>query len=57
MADIYIKECDEISEVILGEDEQLKQNYSHIAKRELKKFLKFLNSIVDACQKQVQISK
>jgi hypothetical protein len=47
----------EIKEAIDGDDEQLVEGYSNFNKRELKKFLAFLEEIVSDCQQQVQTAK
>lgn len=47
----------EIKEAITGDDDQVVEGYSNFTKRELKKFLAFLEEIVSDCQQQVQTAK
>jgi hypothetical protein len=47
----------EIKEAIAGDDEQIVEGYSHLNKRELRKYLAFLEEIVSDCQQQVQTAK
>ncbi len=47
----------EIKEAIAGDDDQVVEGYSNFTKRELKKFLAFLEEIVSDCQQQVQTAK
>lgn len=47
----------EIKEAIAGDDDQVVEGYSNFNKRELKKFLAFLEEIVSDCQQQVQTAK
>jgi len=57
IGDIFAKRIPEIKEAIEGDDDQLVEGYSHFNKRELKKFLAFLEEIVSDCQQQVQNAK
>lgn len=57
IGDIFAKRIPEIKEAIEGDDDQLVEGYSHFTKRELKKFLAFLEEIVSDCQQQVQNAK
>jgi hypothetical protein len=47
----------EIKEAIAGDDEQIVEGYSHLNKRELKKYLAFMEEIISDCQQQVQTAK
>ena len=47
----------ELLEVIAGDDEQLVEGYSNFTKREMKKFLEFVNNIITDCEQQVQTAK
>jgi hypothetical protein len=47
----------ELVEVIAGDDDQLIEGYSNFTKRELKKFLEFVNNIITDCEQQVQTAK
>lgn len=57
IGDIFAKRIPEIKEAIDGDDAQLVEGYSQFNKRELKKFLAFLEEIVSDCQQQVQNAK
>ena len=57
VGEFFISERDEIAEALGGKDAQLNEGYAHLGKRGLKKFLAFLNSIIDACEQQVQVAK
>lgn len=47
----------ELREVQTGDCEQLKEGYSYLSKRELKKFIEFVDSIIADCTQQVQTAK
>lgn len=47
----------ELQEALAGEDAQLVEGYKFLSKRELKKFLSFVESIVADCTQQVQSAK
>jgi hypothetical protein len=47
----------ELREAQTGECEQLKEGYSYLSKRELKKFIEFVDSIISDCTQQVQTAK
>jgi hypothetical protein len=47
----------ELLEVIAGDDEQLVEGYSNFTKREMKKFLEFVENIITDCEQQVQTAK
>lgn len=47
----------ELREAYDGKCEQLNEGYSHFTKRELKKFIEFVDGIVSDCTQQVQTAK
>ena len=47
----------ELLEAIEGDDEQLIEGYSKFTKREMKKFLEFVENIITDCEQQVQTAK
>jgi hypothetical protein len=51
------KTAKELSEAIEGKDEQLVEGYSHLKKVELKRYLAFIDSIIQSCQQQVVVAK
>jgi hypothetical protein len=53
----YTRLVAELQEAVAGEDEQLVEGYKFLSKRELKKFLGFVESIVADCTQQVQSAK
>lgn len=57
IGEFYQPMIKEIAEAIAGDDDQLVEGYSNFTKRELKKYLQFLESIVQDCQQQVQTAK
>ena len=57
IGELFAGRIPEIKEAIAGDDEQLVEGYSNFNKRELKKFLAFLEEIVSDCQQQVQTAK
>ena len=57
IGELFVKTAEEIREAIAGEDDQLVEGYSHLNKRELKKFAEFVESIIADCQQQVQTAK
>jgi hypothetical protein len=57
IGEIFVSTAEEIREALAGEDEQLVEGYSNFTKRELKRFLTFLEAIVSDCQQQVQTAK
>jgi hypothetical protein len=57
IGEFYIPTLNEINEVLAGDDEQLVEGYSNFTKRELKKYLQFVESIIQDCQQQVQTAK
>ena len=57
IGEFYIPTLNEINEVLAGDDDQLVEGYSNFTKRELKKYLQFVESIIQDCQQQVQTAK
>ncbi len=57
IGELFAGRIPEIKEAIAGDDEQVVEGYSNFNKRELKKFLAFLEEIVSDCQQQVQTAK
>ena len=57
IGDMYVRTLEELNEALAGEDDQLVEGYSHFSKRELKKFIQFMESIIQDCQQQVQTAK
>ena len=53
----YTRLVAELQEALAGEDAQLVEGYKFLSKRELKKFLSFVESIVADCTQQVQSAK
>ena len=47
----------ELREAQAGDCEQLKEGYSYLSKREMKKFIEFVDSIISDCTQQVQTAK
>lgn len=54
---MYVNTLAELREAIAGDDKQLVEGYSHLTKRELKKFADFVGQIVEDCQQQVVSAK
>jgi hypothetical protein len=57
VGELFLPRVEEIREVISGTDAQLVEGYSNFTKRELKKYLTFLESIVADCEQQVVSAK
>jgi hypothetical protein len=57
IGELFVNTAKEIREAIEGEDEQLVEGYSHFTKRELKKFLEFVDNIIADCNQMVQTAK
>jgi len=55
--DLYKRTFIELQEAYAGKDEQLKEAYSHISKKNLKKILDFYNEVVSACDMLGQEAK
>jgi hypothetical protein len=53
----YISDLEELTEAVVGKDEQLKEGYSHRTKAQLKKLLAFLQEIDGACTMLMQEAK
>jgi hypothetical protein len=52
IGELYKPMVKELEQAIEGEDEQLKEGYGHFTKPQLKKFMVFIQSIVDDCLQQ-----
>ena len=57
IGEMYVSTLNELNAVLAGDDEQLVEGYSQFSKRELKKFIQFMESIIQDCQQQVQTAK
>ena len=57
IGEIFVPLSKELEEVIEGNDEQLVEGYSNFNKRELKRFLEFVQTIISDCQQQIQTAK
>jgi hypothetical protein len=57
IGDFFIPLAAELREVQEGTCDQLKEGYSYFTKRELKKFIEFVDSIIADCTQQVQTAK
>jgi len=57
IGEFFIKTSEEIREAIAGDDSQIVEGYSHLTKRELKRFADFVDGIISDCQQQVQTAK
>jgi len=57
IGELFVPLADELRETIAGDDEQLVEGYSNFTKRELKKFLEFVDNIVADCNQMVQTAK
>lgn len=55
--EFYVRGLNEIEELEQGQDEQLKEGYSHLSKSQIKKLHTFYKEIVDACNMLMQESK
>jgi len=55
--DLYKRNLVELQEAYAGKDEQLKEGYSHLTKKNLKKIIDFYNEIVSACDMLGQEAK
>ena len=53
----FAKTIEELNEVIEGSDKQLVEGYSNIKKTKIKKLIKSLESISDACAQQAVVAK
>lgn len=57
IGDLYVKTAAELREALAGDDKQLVEGYSHLSKRELKKFAEFVEQIITDCNQAVQTAK
>jgi hypothetical protein len=57
IGEFYARTIEELQEAIEGDDKQLVEGYSNFTKRELKKFLTFVETLRDDCMQQVQNAK
>jgi hypothetical protein len=57
IGEFYVKLAAELREAHEGNCPQLKEGYSHFTKRELKKFIDFVDGIIADCNQQVQTAK
>lgn len=57
VGELYVKLLQELRSAYDGKDEQLVEGYSYLTNRELKRFLDFVQSIVDDCNQMVQTAK
>ena len=57
IGDLYAPLVTELTEVLMGKDPQLKEGYSHASKREMKRYLEFVNGIVTDCDQQAVSAK
>jgi len=55
--DLYKRNLAELQEAYSGKDEQLKEAYSHLSKKNLKKILDFYNEVISACDMLGQEAK
>jgi len=55
--DLYKRTLVELQEAYAGKDEQLKEGYSHLTKKNLKKIVDFYNEIISACDMLGQEAK
>jgi hypothetical protein len=57
IGEFYVSTSKELREAIAGDDKQLVEGYSHLSKRELKKFADFVDQIITDCSQAVQTAK
>lgn len=57
IGEFYTPLAAELREAYEGKCPQLKEGYSHFTKRELKKFIEFVDGIISDCTQQVQTAK
>lgn len=53
MGELYKPLVTELEQAIQGDDAQLKEGYSHFTKPQLKKFMGFVQGLIDECNQQV----
>lgn len=57
IGEFYVGTLDELREAYAGTDEQLVEGYSHLTRRELKRFVDFVEGIINDCNQMVQTAK
>jgi hypothetical protein len=57
IGEFYVDTAKELREALAGDDKQLVEGYSHLTKRELKKFAEFVEQIISDCNQAVQTAK
>jgi hypothetical protein len=57
IGELFIPLSKELNEVLVGEDEQLVEGYSNFNKREMKRYVEFIDTIIADCQQMVQTAK
>jgi hypothetical protein len=57
IGDMYTPLIQELRNAYEGNDDQLVEGYSHFTRRELKRFIDFVDGIISDCQQMVQTSK
>ena len=57
IGEFFVPLSKELQETLEGNDEQLVEGYSNFTKRELKKFLEFVDNIIADCNQMVQTAK
>ena len=57
IGELFVPLLNELNEVLAGDDDQLNEGYSFLNKRELKRFIEFVEGIIADCQQQVQTAK
>jgi hypothetical protein len=57
IGEFFVPLSKELNEVLEGEDEQLVEGYSNFNKREMKRYIEFVDGIIADCQQMVQTAK
>jgi uncharacterized protein (DUF1778 family) len=57
IGELFVDTSKELREALEGKDAQLVEGYSHLTKRELKRFAEFVDGIIADCQQMVQTAK
>ncbi len=57
IGEFFVSTAAELREALAGDDKQLVEGYSHLTKRELKKFAEFVEQIISDCNQAVQTAK
>jgi hypothetical protein len=57
IGEFFVSTAKELREALEGDDPQLVEGYSHLTKRELKRFAEFVEGIIADCQQMVQTAK